>query len=104
MFALFANVALAVSATTCLKLAPDELRLTAFLLNAASFSLLPRMLAEFPLVVVHLTASMGVGLSALVLGYVVFEEVPPPHQWLGAGLFLCALLSLHGPSLFEPDA
>ena len=98
---LVANVALAVSATTCLKLAPEELRATAFLLNAASFSLLPRALAECPLVVVHLTVSMGVGLSSLAIGYAVFDEAPQPNQWAGAALFLCALVALHGGALLE---
>ena len=102
--ALAANVVLAVSATTCLKLSRGQrvdLTPTAYLLNAASFSMLPFVFAHTPLAVAHVTVSSGVALLSLTVGYLIFDEVPEAHELLGVLLFFGALVALHGSRVWR---
>ena len=99
---ILANVALATSANTCLKLSFGDMYLTtvAILLNTLSFMILRFVLATDGLATMQLFLSSGMILSSVCTGMLLFEETWSVSKGGALLLSLSAILVNSWPDMF----
>lgn len=67
----------------------------AYCLNTASYSIVPLVYAQLPFGAAQTTLSSAIILSAFVVGWYAFNEVPKMHQIGAAMIIISGIVLLH---------